>query len=175
MICVHDIIAVAGLAIRVSIAYKDAPNDYRHISKEATALKTLVDKATPHVKGTTISGEDHHYGKKVLKECQSVLEDLDSFISKYKRLASLNKRLVLNSVKLGKKDITVLHEQLVSKTVLFNGFVRRCVVNCPLHQSYRYILIPILIPIFTIDVNMLKPKHSWLLFSAFTSQSLEFQ
>ena len=125
MICVHDIIAISGLAIRVSIAYKDAPDAYRHISEEVAALKLLVDKVVPHLKRTTISQEDHHYGETVLKGCQGVLEDLNSFIGKYKRLSSMNKRLVLNRVKLGTKDITVLDVQLISKTASLNGFVRK--------------------------------------------------
>ena len=137
MIYVHDIIAIAGLAIRVSMAYKDAPDAYQHISEEAATLKLLVDKVAPHFQGTTISQEDYHYGEHVLRDCQSVLEDLDSFIRKHKRLAYINEKLVLNRVKLGKGDITVLHERLISMTVLFNGFVRRCVVRCPLHESYR--------------------------------------
>ena len=129
MICVHDIIAITGLAVRVSIAYKDASDDYRHISEEVAALKLLVDRVAPHFKTNTISQEDYHYGEKVLKDCQSVVEDLDYFIDKYKRLAAINKRLVLNRVKLGKKDITALEVQLVSNTILLKGFVRRCVVR----------------------------------------------
>ena len=132
MICVHDIIAVTGLAVRVSIAYKDAPEDYKHLSEEVAALKSLIDKVAPHFKSNTISTEDYHYGEKVLRGCQSVLQDLNSFIEKYKRLASINKRLVLNRVKLGKEDITALEVQLISNTVLLNGFVRRCVI-CLLH------------------------------------------
>ena len=127
MICVHDIIAIAGLAIRVSIDYKDAPDAYRHISEEVAMLKVLVDKVAPHFKGTTISQEDHHYGEMVLKDCQSVLEGLDSFIRKYRRLASINQRLVLNRIKFGTEDITTLHVRLISQTNLLNGFVRRCV------------------------------------------------
>ena len=138
MIYVHNIIAIAGLAIRVSIAYKDAPEAYRHISEEVAALKLLVDKVAPRFQGTTLSQEDYYYGEMVFRDCQSVLEDLDSFIRKYHRLASINKRFVLNRLKLGKEDITALSVRLVSKTVLFNGFVRRCVVRCLLDQSYRY-------------------------------------
>ena len=128
MICVHDIIAITGLAVRVSIAYKAASSDYRHISKEAAALKLLIERVAAHFKSNTISREDYHYGEKALRDCQSVLEDLNSFIWKYERLASINKRLVLNRVKLGKEDITVLQVQLVSNTVFLNGFIRRCVI-----------------------------------------------
>ena len=128
MICVHDIIAITGLAVTVSIAYKDASNDCRHISEEVSALKLLIERVAPHFKTNTISQEDYHYGEKILKDCQSVLGDLNSFIGKYRRLASINKRLVLNRVKLGKVDITALHVQLISKTVLLKSFVRRCVV-----------------------------------------------
>ena len=131
MIRVRDIIAITGLAVRVSGAYKDTSDDYRHIhiSEEVAALKLLIERAAPHFGGTDISREDYGYGEKVLRGCQSVLQDLNSFIEKYQRLASINKRLVLNRVRLGKVDITVLQVQLISNTVLLNGFVRRCVVR----------------------------------------------
>ena len=137
MICVHDIIAITGLAVRVSIAYKDASHDYRHISEEVASLKLLIDRVAPHFRSNTISREDCHYGEKVLRGCQSVLEDLDSFIRKYERLASMNKRLVLNRVKLGKVDITALQVQLVSNVVLLNGFIRKCVVRL-IHDNPGY-------------------------------------
>ena len=128
MICVHDIIAITGLAFRVSIAYKGVPAEYRHVSEEVAALKLLIDKVAPHFKSMDISHEDYHYGEKVLRDCQSVLEDLNSFVEKYKRLASMNRRFVLNSMKLGKADIATLQVQLITNTLLLNGFVRRCVV-----------------------------------------------
>lgn len=140
MICLHNIIAIAGLAIRASIAYKNAPDTYQHISEEVAALKLLVDKAAPHFKGTTISQEGYHYGEQILKDCQSVLEGLNSFIEKYQRLASINERLVCNRVKLGKDDITDLHVRLVSNTGLLNEFIRRCVVYFP-PQLILWILI----------------------------------
>ena len=128
MICVRDIIAISGLAVRVYTAYKDVP-DHRHISKDIAALQVLINKVAPHFKDTTISQEDYHYGEKIVKACHGVLEDLNAFIEKYKRLSSINERLVLNRVKLGKNNITVLHVQLISNTNLFNGFVRRCVTH----------------------------------------------
>lgn len=52
-------------------------------------------------------------------------------IKKYKRLASMNQRLVFRGVKLGKEDITALQVVrliLVSNAGLLNGFVQRFVV-----------------------------------------------
>ena len=166
MICVHDIIAITGLAVRVSIAYKDASNDYRYISEEVAALKLLVDRVAPHFKSTPMSREEYQYGEKVLKDCQGVLENLNSFIGKYQKLASINKRLVLNRVKLGKDDITALQVQLISNTVLLNGFVRRCVV-----LFINAIDINIFVPV----VNMLRSKHNWLIFLASAAQARESQ
>ena len=132
MICVRDIIVISGLAVQVYIAYRDTP-DYRFISKDIAALRVLIDKAAQLSKSTKISNDDHHYGQKVLKGCQGALEDLKHFIEKYNRLASINKSLVLNRVKLGKYDITVLHERLISSASLLNGFVRWYVVHFLLH------------------------------------------
>ena len=125
MTCVRDIIATSGLAVRVYTAYKDAPDGYRHISEDVATLQTLIGKAAHYFKGTTISSGDCLDGQKTLKDCQSVLQDLYSFIEKYKRQASINKSLVLDRVKLGKEDITTLQVRLISNTGLLNGFVRR--------------------------------------------------
>ena len=135
MFGVHDVIAISGLAVRVSIAFKDASADYRPISEDVAALKLLIERVAPHFKSNTISQEDYHHGEKVLRDCQSVLEDLNSFMRKYERLALINKSLVLNRVKLGKQDITALQVQLVSNTVLLSAFIRGCVFrplfSCP--------------------------------------------
>ena len=131
MTCVRDIIATSGLAFRVHATYKDTPH-YKHISEDVASLQVLIDKAAQHFKSDTITSDDRHYGQKVLKGCQGVLGELNSFIDKYKRLASMNKMLVLNRMKLGKEDITTLQVRLVSNTGLLNGFVRRCVLSVSL-------------------------------------------
>ena len=124
----RDLIAISGVAVRASVAYKDAPHDYRHISEDVAALQTLIDKVVQHFKRTTISNDDRHHGQEVLKGCQGVLEDLMALIEKYKRQAFINQRVVLNGVKLGQEDITSLQARLISNTGLLHGFVRRCVV-----------------------------------------------
>ena len=129
MTCAREIIATSGLAFRVYAAYQDAPAEYRYISKDVAPLQVLIDKVAQHFRNTTISSDDYHYGEKVLKNCQSVLQDLYSLAGKYRRLASMNKRLVLKGVKLGKEDITTLQARLVSYTGLLTEFVRRCVVR----------------------------------------------
>ena len=50
-----DIIAISGLAVKVYTAYKDAPDDYKHISEEVVALKILVDKVAQHFRSTNMS------------------------------------------------------------------------------------------------------------------------
>ena len=126
MTYVRDIIAISGLAIRVYISYKDS-SDYSFILEDIAALQVLIDKVAQHFKSTNISDDYCHEGQTVLKGCHSVLEDLNAFIEKYRRLASLNKRLVFNQVKLGKYNITTLHECLISNTGLLTGFIQRCV------------------------------------------------
>ena len=137
MTCVRDMIAISGLAVRVYIDYKNA-SDYKHISEDIAALQVLIDKFAQHFKSSpTISDDDRHDGQRILKGCQSVLEDLNAFIEKYNRLASINKSLVLNRIKLGKNDIKVLHVRLISNTSLLNGFFRWCVVHFLLDSSYN--------------------------------------
>ena len=122
---VGDFIAISQLAIKVYTAYKDAPDIYGNISDEVAGLQILIDKAEQHFKSATISSNDHRNGQKILKGCQSVLEDLNSLIEKYKSLASTNKRLVFKRVKLGIEDIATLRARLISNTTLLNSFIRR--------------------------------------------------
>ena len=121
-------ISISALAINVYAAYKDTPDDHRNISEEVAALQILIDKAAKHFKGAAISSDDCHDGRRILKGCYTVLQDLHSLIKKHKRLASSNERLVLTGVPLGREDITALQGRLISSTVLLNGFVRRFVV-----------------------------------------------
>lgn len=134
---VGDIIAISRLAIKVYSAYKDAPDDYKHISEEVVALQILIDKVVQHFQSTTISSHDRDNCLKAVKGCQSVLEDLNSLIEKYKSLTSTNKRLVFKRVKFGKEDITTLRVRLISNTVLLSGFVRRFVIPAIQLQKFE--------------------------------------
>ena len=129
---VSDIIAISGLAIRVYLAYKDAPDGYSHISDEVGALQILINKVAQLSKRTAISSDDHDYGQRVLSCCKSILEGLDSLIEKYRSLVSTNRRLPFISVKLGpgKENIEALRIRLTSNAVLLKGFVRRFVFPC---------------------------------------------
>ena len=120
-----DIITISELAVKVYTAYKDAPDSYRHISEEVAALQVLIDEVQQHFKSSTLSSNDHQNGQTVLKSCQSVLEDLNSLIEKYGSLASTNKTLVFQKIKLGSEDIATLRARLTSNATLLSSFIRR--------------------------------------------------
>lgn len=85
---VGDIMAISRLAARVYTAYKDAPNDYKHIAEEANSLQSMINKAAQHFQSTTLSDYDRQECQKVLEGCQSLLEDLHFLIRKYNTSAS---------------------------------------------------------------------------------------
>ena len=60
-----DIISISRLAVKVYTAYKDAPDNYRHISEEVVALQILIDNAAQHFTTTTMSSNDHQNGQKI--------------------------------------------------------------------------------------------------------------
>ena len=129
---VGNFIAISALAIKVHAAYEDAGDCYKHILAELTTLRILIDKAQQHFKSTastTITSDDHdnYHGQKLLGDCQGVLEDLDSFIGKCKRLAPSDQRPVFARLKLDNEDIESLQGRLISNVVLLKGFVRRFV------------------------------------------------
>ena len=163
---IGDIIAISGLAIRVHTAYQDAPGDYRLIANEVVVLQALIDKVAHHLKSTPLSSDDLHDGQKALKGCRCVLENLNSLIEKFKRMAP---RLVFAAVKIGRENIVTLQERLILNTGLLTGFVRRFVVmSILLHQSYGT-------NISTLVVSILRSKQSWLLSLAFKTGFQEFQ
>ena len=135
---VCDIIAISRLAEKVHTAYKDAPKNYKHISEEVVALQLLIDKVVQHVKSTPISNNDHHDGLKVLKDCQGLLEDLNSLIEKYEIIRYSRDARVFERDYLG-KGIPDLQVRLTSSTALLSDFVQRLVVPpVSLQQPYGY-------------------------------------
>ena len=120
-----DILRISELAVTVYTAYKDAPNDYKHIAKEVKSLEIIIKKAAQHFQSTTLSDNDRQQGQEVLKGCQSVLGDLNSLIEKYKSLASPKTSQVFKRVMLGTEDIATLRVRLISNTGLLSSFIRR--------------------------------------------------
>ena len=135
---VGDIIAISTLAINVYTAYKDAPDNYRHISHDVKPLPILINKAVEHFASTTLSDNDRQLGQEVLNGCQSVLEDLNSLIERYNSLASTNTHQFVRRFRLGGEDIATLRARLTYNTGLLNSFIQR-----------------FYIPIFTIKFIML--------------------
>ena len=122
---VGDILSISNLAVTVYTAYKDAPNNYKQIAEEVDSLQVMIRKAAQHFESAALSDFDRQEGQKVLKGCQSVLEDLNSLIEKYKSLASSNTGQVFKRVMLGTEDITTLRVRLISNTGLLSSFIRR--------------------------------------------------
>ena len=123
-----DIIAISGLAVNVYTAYKDAPDDYKHISDEVKSLQILIDKATPHFESTTLNNNNRQEGQQALKGCKDVLEGLNSLIEKYNSAGTSRTSQVLKRIKLGTEDIASLRVRLISNTALLNGFIQRSVI-----------------------------------------------
>lgn len=161
---IGDMVAISN---QVHAAYTDAGDAYRDTLEEIAKHRILVHRAVQHFEGTPINSDGHHYGQKVLQDCQCVLQDLNSFIKKHKRvMASTHPSLVSLRAKLGIDDIT-LRESLISNAILLNGFARRFVVPGTVP---RFINSMILIA-FILAVNTRKSRHSWLSFSVFTTMA----
>ena len=122
---VGDIATISTLVAKVYGAYKDAPDNYRHILEELRSLQILINKAVRHVESSNLNSDDWKEGQEVLKGCQSVLEDLDSLIEKYNSLAPSSPGQVVKKVQFGAEDIATLRSRLISNTVLLNGFIQR--------------------------------------------------
>ena len=120
-----DIIATSQLAVKVYTAYKDSPDDYKHISDEVESLKILIDKAVRHLERTTLDNNSRQEGRQASKGCRDVLVDLNSLIKKYNSSGSSQ---ILKRIKLGTEDIASLTVRLISKTTLLNGFIQRLAI-----------------------------------------------
>ena len=124
---VGDIVAISGLAVNVYTAYRDAPDDYKHISDEVKSLQILIDKASPYFKSMTLNNNSQQEGQQALKGCKDVLEDLNSLIEKYNSSGSSRTSQVLKRVRFGTEDIATLRARLISNTGLLNAFIQRSV------------------------------------------------
>ena len=123
---VGDIMAISTLAANVISAYKDAPNDYKHIAEEVKSLEIVINTAAQHFQhNTTPSNDKWRDCQEILKGCHSVLTDLNSLIEKYNSLAPANKNQAFQRVMLGTEDIATLRARLTSNTTLLSSFIQR--------------------------------------------------
>ena len=122
---VGDIIAMSRLAVKVYTAYRDAPDDYKHISDEVKSLQILIDKAAPYFKSTSLNNNSRQEARQALKGCKDVLEGLNSLIEKYNSSSSSRTSQVLKRIRLGTEDIASLRVRLISNTALLNAFIQR--------------------------------------------------
>lgn len=165
-----DIIALSRLVVEKYKAYKDAPDDYRHISDEVNSLQIIINKAVRHFESTTLSNNSRQEGQEILKGCQNVLEDLNSLIEKYDSLACANTGQVLQRIKLSSEDITTLRLRLISNTTLLNGFIQR--FDVPNNYQLAYYT-----NISTSAVNRvryMRGAHRYLILFVFSAQTQEF-
>lgn len=146
-----DLVSISALAMKVYAAYKDAPNDYRHISQEVKSLKIIIDKAKQLFENSTLSDQDHQDGQEILQGCRSVLDDLNSLIKKYHSLAPTTSHQIFKKVKFGTEDIATLRVRLISNTGLLNGFIQRFDI---LIIATKYIML-----IFTSAVKFVRYGH----------------
>ena len=116
--------AISKLATKVYTAYKDAPNDYKHVAEEVKSLQIIINQAAQHFESSNLSDNSQQDGQEVLKGCQSVLVDLSSLIEKYNSLASTNTSQAFQRVMLGTEDIATLRARLTSNTTLLSSFIR---------------------------------------------------
>ena len=119
-----DIITVVQLVATVYAAYKQAPKGYRDICGDVKLLKMTINKAIPHIQGTTLSDDDRQKGQEILTSCQSVLEDLNSLIEKYS-LASAKSGKIVKKVQFGTEDIAALRGRLSLNIGLLDRFIQR--------------------------------------------------
>ena len=120
-----DIIAISRLAVKVYTAYRDAPDDYKHISDEVKSLQILIDKAAPYFNSTSLNNNSRQEGQQALKGCQDVLQGLNSIIEKYNSSGPSRTSQVLKRIRLGTEDIASLRVRLISNTALLNAFIQR--------------------------------------------------
>ena len=125
---VGNIIVISKLAVKVYAAYKDAPDDYKHISNEVKSLQILIDKAAPYFDRTTLDKKSQQEGQQALKGCIDVLEGLNSFIEKYNSSGTSKTSQVLKRLRLGTEDINSLRTRLISNMALLNSFIQRLVI-----------------------------------------------
>lgn len=114
---------IVKLAAKVSAAYRDAPDSYRHISEEVEALQGLIIGARQRLKSISSSSDEFRAGQKVLISCHSLLADLNSIVKKYNILASPSSSRAIQRIMLSTEDIPSLRARITSNVSLLNGFL----------------------------------------------------
>ena len=158
---VGNVFALSLLAAKVYTAYRDAPDNYRNIADEVKSLQ-IMDNFLQRLQSTTLSDNDWQEAQAIVKGCQGVLEELNSFMEGYKGLTSSNKKsLVLRRVKFGAEDFATLRARLTSNTILLNVFIQRFDIP-PINIEY--------IVLIFIAVTLINYTHGWTALLAYTAQ-----
>ena len=166
---VGDIIAISRLAVQVYTAYRDAPDDYKHISDEVKSLHILINKAAPYLNSTSLNNNSRQEGEQALKGCKDVLEGLNSIIEKYNSSGSSRTSQVLRRIRLGTEDIASLRVRLISNTALLNAFIQRLALVLLLSMSSHANIFSAVNP-----GRYVKCRNGWLVFLGYTAQPREF-
>ena len=118
---------ISKLAAKVYAAYKDAPDDYKHISisEDVMSLQTILNSAVQHFGSTAFSDNDQQEYQEVLKGCERVLQDLNFLLEKYNSRDSTNTIQVFKGVKPGAEGIAMLRARLISAAGILYDFIQR--------------------------------------------------
>ena len=165
---VGDIIAISKLAAKVNAAYKDAPEDYRHISEDVMSLQTILTMVIQHFESTTFGDNHWQECQEVLKSCESVLEDLNSLIVKYNILACVQTNEVVKKINPTAEGIATLRAKLISGTVSLNDFIQR--YDIPTIAT-KYTTYANTSPSAMSHVRCVRCRHSWMISLVNTAQT----
>lgn len=118
---VGDIFLISSLAWRVYRLCRDSSNEFKALSTEVASLHIVLKETEDQIQQNNVEKGYEARLLVIADGCKDVLEDLESFLSKYESLATKTQR-TWDRLRWGSEDARKLRERLVSNTVLLTAF-----------------------------------------------------
>lgn len=114
-----DVLLCVQLAHKVWKGCRDAPADFRAVSTEVASLHLVLNEAreTAH----DLSGSKGEDLRGLINGCNSVLEDLEELLQKYKSLGTQSRR-TWDRLRWGKGPVKDIRQRLISSTASLTTF-----------------------------------------------------
>jgi hypothetical protein len=120
---VSDFVALGQLAWQIYKSCKESPKSFKNISQEVLSLHAVLKEVEEILSDHPLSQSKGASLATITRGCQDVLQDLQSLVRKYERLASKTKR-TWDRLRWHSNDIAELRARLTSNIVLLTAYIR---------------------------------------------------
>lgn len=118
---VGDFITVSALALSIYNSCKNSSGDFKNISNEVGSLHMVLEKTTEYISDYSLDTDGIQRLGSLKNECNSVLEDTQDLLRKYRSLGTKKGRK-LDKLRWALKDVSGIRQRLIVNANMLTAF-----------------------------------------------------